>query len=449
MNEKVARLVFKAIDRARHERIFETLDFLKVTQYWSHEKIQDLQQRKLRRLITHAFEHVPFYRQRMLEAGLSASLIQDTSTLKLLPLLNKADVQTAGDRIRLQNLGEPIYSDTTSGSTGTPMRFVKNAAAFGWQRAHALRGLQWYGVDPGASQARIWGIPLSLSARRREIIKDWVLNRRRYSPFSLDSASLDAILQKIVRQKPVYLYGYSSAIHLLTQHIMDRGASHLGNWRPRVVVTTAEVLFPDQAADISNVFDCPVANEYGASELTMIAYSCPHGTLHVSDESVLVEFEPSGIVIKGKEAFRLILTDLNNFAQPFIRYRIGDLGRPVKECCPCGRTLSRIELLGGREVDVLHAPSGRVVHGSIFSYIGKSILVAAGTHRFRVTYDQPGHLNIEIETSKKIDRTCLMAMEHSIKEQTGEPMEISFHLDAEILPEKSGKLRYFVNNMQK
>jgi len=245
------------------------------------------------------------------------------------------------------------------------------------------------------------------------------------------------------KQQPAYLYGYPSAIHNLATYILSHGNNPLGGWRPTVVVCTAEMLFPEQADDIRAAFGCPVANEYGASELTVIAFTCPQGALHLNDESIIVEYEETELVIDGRRAYRLILTDLNNFSMPLIRYRIGDLARPGEGPCPCGVGLQTLELVGGREVDVLRTPAGKRVHGSIFSYLGKSVLVAGGVLRFRAVQSRPEEVEVEIEKGPEFKPECLVDMRRELRRRTGDDLEVVFKEVSTVLPEPSGKLRYF------
>jgi phenylacetate-CoA ligase len=439
----IGRALFRAIDLVMGADIAGKLAALRTSELLPAERLRARQNERLRTLLRHAGERVPFYRETFQRVGLDPSAVRGIEDLARLPILGKSEAVAAGEDLLDPNPDEKFIWDVTSGSTGSPFRFRRSLSANGWHRALGLRGLAWFGVRPGDAQARVWGVPIRDKDRRRERRKDWVLNRRRYASFDLDPPALDAKIAHLSRQRPRYVYGYPSAIHEIARRVLERGRQVLHGWRPYVVVTTAELLFDDQRRDIASAFDCPVANEYGASELTVLAFSCPEGGLHLSDETLVTEFEPSGLTIDGKLAFRFVFTDLVNRSMPLIRYRIGDLGRPVDGPCSCGRGLTRIEILGGREVDVLVTPDGRRIHGSIFSYLGKSILIAGGVRRFRAIQTAPDHLEIQIEKGESFRPECLQAMQNEIHARTGRGLQVVFEKVSELKPEPSGKLRYF------
>lgn len=444
MIDPLGRIVFRAVDLAMGADISGKVRALLASERLPAEQRQAVQVTRLREILRHAGENIPFYRETFRNHGIDPASLESVADLARLPILTKSDIVAAGDALLDPAPNERFTWDVTSGSTGAPLRFRRSRSAGGWHRALGLRGLAWFGVRPGDSQARVWGVPIRDQDRRRELRKDRLLNRRRYASFDLDPAALDAKISGLARQRPRYVYGYPSAIHEIARRVLERGRGVLGDWRPQVVVTTAELLFDDQRRDIASAFACPVANEYGASELTVLAFTCPEGSLHLSDEALVTEFEPAGLTIDGAPAFRFIFTDLVNRSMPLIRYRIGDLGRPVEGPCPCGRGLTRIEIVGGREVDVLVAPDGRRIHGSIFSYLGKSILIAGGVRRFRAIQTAPDLLEIHIERGERFDPACLAAMETEIHARTGTGLQVVFVPVAELLHEASGKLRYFV-----
>ena len=444
MIDAAGRVLFGAVDLAMGADIRGKTRALLASERLPAECLKAAQLTKLRELLRHAGERIPFYREAFRNHGIEPASLASIADLARVPILTKSDIVSAGDALLDPAPDERFTWDVTSGSTGAPLRFRRSLSAGGWHRALGLRGLAWFGVKPGDSQARVWGVPIRDQDRRRELRKDWLLNRRRYSSFDLDPGALDAKIAGLVRQRPRYVYGYPSAIHDIARRVLERGRGVLGGWRPNVVVTTAELLFDDQRRDIASAFACPVANEYGASELTVLAFTCPEGSLHLSDEALVTEFEPSGLTIDGAPAFRFIFTDLVNRSMPMIRYRIGDLGRRVEGPCSCGRGLSRIEIVGGREVDVLVAPDGRRIHGSIFSYLGKSILIAGGVRRFRAAQTAPDRLEIHIEKGERFDPGCLTAMETEIQARTGAQLQVDFVTVSELSPEASGKLRYFV-----
>ena len=142
-------------------------------------------------------------------------------------------------------------------------------------------------------------------------------------------------------------------------------------WKLKAIVSTAETLTERQKAILESVFGCPVANEYGARDAGILAYSCPKGRLHISAENILIEvLDPitlRPLPVGGTGL--LAVTDLNNFAQPRLRYLLGDVGSLSAIPCKCGRTLPVLNKLEGREDAMLLGENGQIVHGNSIGQI--------------------------------------------------------------------------------
>ena len=133
----------------------------------------------------------------------------------------------------------------------------------------------------------------------------------------------------------------------------------------RVIFTTAEVLHNHQRALLSEAFGgVAVADGYGSREAGFIAHQCPQGRMHIMSENVIVEFIRDGLPAAAGEDAEIVVTQLDNHAMPFIRYRTGDIGQFSDEVCPCGRRLPVLKVLKGRSNDMLVTSDGRWIHSS-------------------------------------------------------------------------------------
>lgn len=98
---------------------------------------------------------------------------------------------------------------------------------------------------------------------------------------------------------------------------------------------------------IARVFDCPVANEYGARDAGILAYTCPSGGIHITAENCILEvldpvtYEP----VPNGQSGVLAITDLTNYVQPRLRYMLGDMGTLSTEECCCGRRLPLVPII--------------------------------------------------------------------------------------------------------
>lgn len=218
----------------------------------------------------------------------------------------------------------------------------------------------------------LWGSPIELSnqAQLKNRIKESLLkNRRILSAYNLTERDLSKHVRFLERYKPEYLYGYATILTVFAKMLDD------ANIKPQLslkaVVSTSETLEKWQEDLIARVFDCPVANEYGARDAGILAYTCPSGGIHITAENCIIEvldpvtYEP---VLNGQSGV-LAITDLTNYVQPRLRYLLGDMGTLSPASCPCGRNLPLLTHIDGREDDLLIGSNGTLVHGNIIGQL--------------------------------------------------------------------------------
>jgi phenylacetate-CoA ligase len=238
-----------------------------------------------------------------------------------------------------------------------------------WAHAHAnqFRLMAWNGIGIGERHAYLWGVPLDAEGRRQAALKDSVFRRERCSAFVLDAALARDFHARLRRRPATWALGYPSALTKFADEIADAGLDGRAlGWK--AVITTAEVLRPHQRERLEAVFGCPVADLYGCAEIGVAGLGCARGGLHVPVESVVADLVP------GEDGlFEVLLTDLHNFAQPMIRYRVGDVvaDPPGDAACACGLAHPCLGTVFGRSGDTLVFPDGRRVNANLPSYIFK------------------------------------------------------------------------------
>jgi phenylacetate-CoA ligase len=158
-------------------------------------------------------------------------------------------------------------------------------------------------------------------------------------------------------QAPSYLLTHPTNLEAILRHCTERGLRI-----PRLLEarTLAESLSPQQRALCTEVWGIPVTDIYSAREAGYIALQCPDAMhYHVQSENVVVEIvdERGRACLPGEEG-RVLLTVLNNFAMPLVRYEVGDIAVPGAACA-CGRGLPVIERIAGRVRNMMTLPDGR------------------------------------------------------------------------------------------
>ncbi|MEP0263366.1 phenylacetate--CoA ligase family protein [Dokdonia sp.] len=367
-----------------------------------------------------------------------------------LPILTKADLQQPlQDRLSEGYSRKNVYVNKTSGSSGHPFIFAKDKESHALSWASFQDRYQWFDLDINTSkQARFYGIPLDFVGYRKERLKDWLGNRYRFPIFDLSEPQLKKIHHKFTTTAFEYLNGYTSSIVLFAKYL-KRHQILLKDICPtlKACIVTSEMLFESDKQLMETQFGIPVINEYGASELGLIAFQNTQDQFQVDSELLYVEIldEDNKAVPHGQSG-RVVITSLYNKAHPFIRYDIGDMGTLSRKSTPQKPIL---EKLIGRTNDIARLPSGKVVPGLTFYYVTKSVIEEDGNVQ-EFVIEQTA-----IDTFKVIytaTRELTDSEENKIKQGTYTYLEagltVLFEKVAIMDRSKRGKLKQFVSKIE-
>lgn len=366
------------------------------------------------------------------------------------PVMTKKDLQQPLIN-RLSDGFKPgnCYINKTSGSSGDPFIFAKDKFTHAMTWAIIQQRFGWYGIDFNTSlQARFYGIPLDFWGYSTEKIKDYLSQRMRFSVFDLSDKAFDKHLQKFVTEPFEYINGYTSAIVQFAKYLK----AHKINLKTicptlKVCVVTSEMLFKTDKELMETTFGVPVVNEYGASELDLIAFETPAGGWRINTESLYVEIlDHNNQVLPFGQEGRIVITSLYNKAHPFIRYDIADIGIISENSTAVDLIL---EKLTGRTNDIAILPSGKTAAGLTFYYITKSIIEDDGNVKEFIIE--------QLNTSTfKIIYTCEQPLEDLKKDKIIAEMERYLEGGLVILFEqtkcldrsKRGKLKQFSSRLK-
>jgi phenylacetate-CoA ligase len=387
MNKSVAaKIVLPVVYALRHEAVLASYRHLTACEDLDQDRYDQYRYDKLAAMVAHAELNFSYYRSRFADHGVRATALRTTADLSRFPLLAKSDLADLR-RCALDAPGHrgPLVMRKTAGSSGEPAVVVADAAANSLSLAARRRYYGWHGIQPGDRELRFWGRPLSGSAWKSRV-KNAVLNRMPVDSQRLSKLAWPATLASIVRFRPDYAYGYTSLISLFSECLRDGKATDFG-FALKAAICTSETSTTTERSRIGEILGCRVLNEYGCSEIDIIAFECPGGGLHVVGENVVVEV----IDERGEPADRgeIVVTDLNNRAMPLIRYRIGDVGALSRTSCRCGRVGPCLASIEGRlQGQYLVAEDGTRLHSQTIAYMFED-LVHAGLpiRRFRIVQE--------------------------------------------------------------
>jgi len=447
MDRLLARGVFNIYQWWSKEGFLNRLKDLKETQYYSKEKLLKLQWNKLKKMLDYAWRNVPYYQEVFKKTGIFPQEINNYQDFMKIPFLTKEKVRENSLTLKSKDYSGKIISYGSSGSTGEPLMLNLSPSLQGSSRAAQYRGFSWYGIKFGERGAKIWGIPLVFKERYSEKIKDWMMNRNRLSAFNLSKEEMDKFFKKCQRLKIRYLYGYASALYKFSAFLKEKKIDgRILNLK--AVISTAEILYDFQREFISSAFGCPLANEYGAAEAGIIAFECPEGSMHITSENVYLEIIKNNKPARLGELGEIVVTTLENFYSPLIRYRLGDLGILTDKKCQCGWTLPLIEIVQGRNNDMVITPDNRYLHSEVFSYINRTLLNSGrGIKEFKIIQESKKNLLVLITKEPNLDEEAISFLKKEIYKYMSREMIITTQLVDEIPREKSGKIRYFVSEL--
>jgi phenylacetate-CoA ligase len=247
-------------------------------------------------------------------------------------------------------------------------------------------------------------------------------------------------------QKPFdYINGYTSSIVLFAKFLQQKNIV-LKAVCPtlKCCVVTSEMLFDDDKLLLEKQFGVPVVNEYGASELDLIAFQNPDGEWQVNSETLFVEIldDKNNVLPYGQEG-RVVITSLYNAAHPFIRYDIGDVGI-LDEKSTIKKPI--LKQLIGRTNDVAVLPSGKKSPGLTFYYVTKSIIEDDGNVKeFVIKQTKIDTFDIEYVSQNELTPNQIQNIEKAITTYLENGLTFTFTRKEKLERSKSGKLKQFVS----
>ncbi len=441
-----------------HEKIMRrpTFDFaaeLEKTQWLSRDALEQLQLDKLKALLNIAVAHSPWHAERIHNAQIPLAANQTLSFADLarLPTMDKSDAQSHREQIAWPDVpgGRSLYN--TGGSSGQPLIFYYGKERQASDAANRIRARRWWGADLGQREVYLWGAPVELvKTDRIKQFRDRLMNQLLLNAFEMSVDNMQRYTQAIEKFQPTCIYGYASSLTLFARHIETQGKTlHLPHLK--VVCTTGEPLYPNQRTIIQRVFGVPAANEYGSRDAGFIAHESPQGQMLTSSETMILEIlDPNDQPVAPGQTGEAVITGLHSQAQPFIRYRTGDMIKASAEQCKAGRGLHVIDEVVGRSTDFIVAADGTIMHALAVIYVLRAI---EGMGEFKIIQHSTTELEVQFVLANDYanDSGWQQMAEQEItvqlKQRLGQSTDIILKKMDKIPPEKSGKHRYVVSHV--
>ncbi|WP_339714836.1 AMP-binding protein [uncultured Kriegella sp.] len=325
------------------------------------EDLSDLNFKKRQQLLAHALTHSPFYKDKYAGLPIAKEGIRREEDFFEIPPLTRTELQANFKTIKADNVSFTQYHKaSTSGSTGLPISVLHDrrhpATLIRW------RIQSWWGVQPWENQAFVYRFKRSFSERLKNKTLLWPTKRIFLAAADLNSKKIDKFVRDFNRLKPTLLQGFVDIMFEFALYLLD---NNIKIHPPKMVWVTSAPLFQEQRELMEKAFGAPVCDQYGNTEILVIAAECPEQKgLHLMHDAAHVEFvDENNRPVPPNTTGRILLTDLTNFAFPLIRYDIGDRGRYMEHSCSCGSPLPLMESIKGRQTVNIKTPTGLLIRG--------------------------------------------------------------------------------------
>lgn len=441
----VKNFIFPLHEYILGRRTFKILKKLEITQWYSREQLAELQLNKLKKLLNQAYENVPFYREIFNSIGVLPQDVRNFDDLKKIPFLTKEMIRENFEKFKATNIKKGLIRMNTGGSTGEPLIFYVDKNRTSYDKAANLRSKKWWGVDIGEREIALWGSPVELSTQDRlKNLRDIFFNTKLLSAFNMGEKQMFSYAKIIQQYQPKHIFGYPSSIYLLSRFLIKHKLD-IKKDMVKVVFVTGEVLHPYQKSIIEGTFHCPVANGYGGRDGGFIAHECREGKLHISEDIIVEIVDENGKSIDNGKKGEIVITHLEMYAMPFIRYRMGDIAIQSQDSCKCGRKLPILSEIQGRSADFIITPDGKILHALSVIYPIRNI---TGIVQFKIIQKKIDHLSVMIVKNEQFRKLSEDELRLYFRKLLGENVEIEINYVNSIQGERSGKYRHVVSYIE-
>jgi phenylacetate-CoA ligase len=372
------------------------------TAYEPLDRLSELRDARLRRLVAYAAETVPYYRELFASHRVEPREIRTAADLESLPIVEKEMVQADPERFRSDSAtGREAISFRTSGSTGMPLLVYHD-------RGSLLANLVW-GERERAVEARLCrkrvrylGVDIessdSTDARARAFYRATTFTPFRPARHCIPvDEPMEAIVARINKLRPDVIRGYGTHLETLFRMVDSRGVElHT----PKVVVYASDLMTAEGRRFIESRFGVPVISSYNAVEAFKIGFTCEERRgFHLHEDLCVVRIvDPHGQSVSSGEQGEVVITNLVNQGTVLLNYRLGDVGVRSTEPCRCGRTLPLLLELQGRVGDFIRRPDGRLV-GS--TEITEVVTSKEGVLRYQLVQHEADRFELRLQTTSE------------------------------------------------
>ncbi len=445
MTNLLTRLRWTAFT-ASHLRRESTLPF------WPLERVQALQNRRVRDMVGFAWREVSFYREAMVSARLRPEDFRTADDLTLLPLVGKAELQANPAQFSPTGRRLSGLSLQSSGTSGRSRHIDYDAAALFWSLVAGQRQRVGVGKIVGkrtgyreAVIARLDGLPLQIRAfyeTHAWLPSRWELRRLMISP----AETFLQMLARLQEFQPDVVGGYGAHLGAYYRWVSRQSArSHL----PKAIIYGGDRMADADRRLIEEQLGIAVFSFYQAAEALRIAFQCEQRqSLHVSLDQVAVRaIDGTGRNVEPGGSGEIVISNLVNRATVLLNYRLGDTVTLGLGPCPCGRSLPTLARVEGRADDLLLLPGGSSLHAL---GVLNGLQAVPGVVQVQLVQEELRRFRLLVVWQEGKEWTGVEAsLRSAFASRFGEDARLDIERMQSIAPDAGGKVRAAISRCQR
>jgi len=433
----------------RYGKIFSnTYKFLQSSQWWSLEKIRAYQWVKIKNLLEHAYNNIPFYKKMFIEKGIKPEDIRNFDDFHKVPLLTKELIRSNLNELIAQNYRKyRLLKVTTGGSTGTPLSlYYEKGVSRSIEQAFVTNLWNRVGYKLGEKIVILRGEPASCSSN-----SFWeympIKNKLILSIYHMIDENLPSYIRQIRYFKPKYFHVYPSALTILAKFMKKNNIPSFQNLK--AIFSSSEDLYTWQIELFKNVFNCPIITLYGQVEMAVFAGNCECSNYyHIYPEYSYVELidRNNKPIRQEKVIGEIVGTTFNNYVMPLIRYRTQDFASYIDYKCECGKNHVMLERIEGRLQEFVVTKNDALVTltGLIF---GQHFKAFEKIKQMQIEQSEKGKVLMRIIREKNYCQEDEDEIKFKIQQVVGQNLEINIAYISEIPRTKSGKYQFLIQKL--
>lgn len=402
-------------------------------QNFDTDTVRAVQFRKAKKIIQFAYRNIPFWSDYFGRIGFNPEIMESVDDLKKIPPVSREFIKQSSIEYSFIRAKDSIF-DTTSGSTGVPLGFYYSRSTLLRRKSIYLRNLSWVGFNRNNQIVRIMTRDITgLSG-----IGNFVSCR---GPEELEEKKL--YIYSLLNQNAMILEGVASSVFYLAQLMEKDGVK----FDILAVVITAERLSQGQLSFMESVFGSKIYDCYGTREVDRIAQEClKKEGLHINSDWVYVEIvDETGKSLPSGKSGKIIITTLDNFVTPLIRYELGDCGTILPHLCSCGVSLPLISF-EGRTFEQIELPDHTMIHA--FEFTGLFNRFSDRILRYQIIQESVDHISVLIIPKYEFTLADQQKVKDVFENKTKHLMHVAVTVTSQVYSLPSGKTAMFINKLR-